>query len=378
MSSVDERLLSVPLVPGKSVSDYRDLFLSGRSLIDVRAPAEFEKGAFPASINLPLMSDEERHLIGIRYNEDGQDAAIALGAELVTPQLQNQRVKLWKAIVRAQPDACLYCFRGGLRSRISQQWLAEAGIQIPLVKGGYKALRSFLINELDRLCAVQSFILIGGRTGNGKTLLLNRLGPTIDLEGLANHRGSSFGGMPQGQPRNIDFENELTIELMRLESQGCASVFLEDEARLIGRVCIPDSLRQAMQEAPIYILECDMHQRIDNCFDDYVTDLLQRYLEKYGTTSGFDAYAEHHRQSLTRIRKRFGGENYQRARALLDDALAMHRHYDETSEYRPFIEMLLREYYDPMYDYQLSKKSDRVVFKGTCDQILEKAQVHNE
>ncbi|MFK8080418.1 MAG: tRNA 2-selenouridine(34) synthase MnmH [Granulosicoccus sp.] len=378
MTSVDERLLSVPLEPGETISDYRELLLASRSLIDVRAPIEFDKGAFPHAINLPLMNDEERRLIGICYKEQGQEAAIALGAQLVTPELQGQRVEHWRTFADAHPDACLYCFRGGLRSRISQQWLADAGIHIPLIKGGYKALRSFLISELDRLCAAQSFILIGGRTGNGKTLLLEHLGSTVDLEALANHRGSSFGGMPQGQPRNIDFENALTVELMRLESHDCFRIFLEDEARLIGRVCIPDRLRQTMQAAPIYILQCDMPQRIDNCFDDYVTDLLQRYLEKHGASSGFDAFAEHHRQSLDRIRKRFGGDNWQRARTLLDGALSMHRQYGETTEYRPFIEMLLRDYYDPMYDYQLSQKSDRIVFKGTRDEILEKVQVKTD
>lgn len=372
MTTVDERLLSVPLEPGESIGDYRELLLSSRLLIDVRAPVEFEKGAFPSSINLPLMSDEERHLIGIRYKEEGQESAIALGAQLVSPALQHQRVQQWKALVQLHPNACLYCFRGGLRSRISQQWLADAGVNIPLIKGGYRALRSYLINELDRLCTTQSFTLIGGRTGNGKTLLLDRLGPTVDLEDLANHRGSSFGATPQAQPRNIDFENALTVELMQLESQGESHVFLEDEARLIGRVCIPDRLRQAMQAAPIIILECEMPERIKNCFDDYVTDLLQRYVEKYGQQSGFDAYTEHHRQSLTRIKKRFGGDNYQRAMVLLDNAIAMHRQYDDTTSYSPFIEMLLRDYYDPMYDYQLAQKVERVMFNGTQDQILEK------
>lgn len=373
MTVTDERLHSGPTAAGRSISDYRQLLLSSRALIDVRAPVEFEKGALPTSHNLPLMGDEERHLVGLRYKEQGQEAAIELGAKLVPPELQQSIVLRWKAFVQQHPDACLYCFRGGLRSRISQRWLVDAGMDIPLVVGGYKALRSFLLDELARLCATQNFTLIGGRTGNGKTLLIHRLGSTVDLEHLANHRGSSFGGMPQEQPRNIDFENALTIELMRLESQRASRVFLEDEARLIGRVCIPDTLRQSMLEAPIYILECEMAERIKNCFDDYVPDLLQRYQEKLGAHAGFEAYAEHHRGSLTRIRKRFGGENYQRAMQLLNIALAAHQEDDDTTKYSPFIEMLLRDYYDPMYDYQLNQKSERIVFKGTHEEILEKA-----
>ncbi len=370
MTSTDERLKSVPRSPGETVNDFRQLFLSGCALLDVRAPVEFDKGAFPTSVNLPLMSDEERHLVGIRYKEQGQDSAIALGAELVTPDLQAQRVKSWAAFVQANPDAHLYCFRGGLRSRITQQWLSAAGVQIPLVKGGYKALRSFLISETDRLCENLSFSLIGGRTGNGKTLLLNRLGPTVDLEALANHRGSSFGNMPDDQPRNIDFENALSIALMRLENSGSSQVYLEDEARLIGRVCIPDNVRNAMLAAPIIILETQMNERIDNCFDDYVTDLLQRYQNALGERQGFEAFAEHHRGSLYRIRKRFGGENYQQALDMLNAALLAHLKHNDTQGYRQFIAMLLSDYYDPMYDYQLSQKVDRVVFKGNSEQIL--------
>lgn len=365
----------MPLQSGAVVSDYRELLLSECALMDVRAPVEFAKGAFPNSVNLPLMTDEERHLVGIRYKEQGQDAAIALGAELVSPEVQAQRVKMWRSFAQAYPDARLYCFRGGLRSRITQQWLAEAGVHIPLVKGGYKALRSFLLNEMERLCQAMNFIVVGGRTGNGKTLLLKQLGSMIDLEQLANHRGSSFGRMPDDmQPRNIDFENTLCISMMQMEEQGCSRVFLEDEARLIGRVCLPDTLRDAMQTSPIYILECDMSERIDNCFDDYVTDLLKGYQQQFGAQAGFEAYAEHHRQSLARIQKRFGLERYHRALSMLDAALHEHQYKADTSGYAQFIELLLRDYYDPMYDYQLEQKRERIAFRGRRDEILAQAQ----
>ena len=368
-----ERLLKIPDKPADAVTDFRELFLGGCALLDVRAPVEFEKGAFPSAVNLPLMSDDERHQVGICYKEHGQQQAIELGASLVTPELQAARVSRWKAFVEANPDAHLYCFRGGLRSRISQQWLADAGVRIPLVQGGYKALRSFLISELERLSQALSYTLIGGRTGNGKTLLIEKLGSTVDLEGLAHHRGSSFGNMPEQQPRNIDFENALSIELMHLERNGQQRVFVEDEARLIGRVCIPDSFRAVMQAAPLFILECELEQRTTNCFDDYVTDLLLRYEILHGTDAGFDVYAEHHRNSLSRIQKRFGLENYSRALDLLNTALQAHKDHGDTTHYRPFIQMLLTDYYDPMYDYQIAQKASRIVFKGSADEIVQAA-----
>lgn len=368
--SVDYSIESVlSKEPDLTVDDYRALLLSDRPMIDVRAPVEYAKGAIPGSSNLPLMTDEERHLVGIRYKAAGQQSAIELGAQLVDEQKRHQRTQRWLDFVKSKPDCVLYCFRGGLRSRIAQQWLLDAGTHTPLVKGGYKALRSFLIENLNHQCATLSMIIIGGRTGNGKTILLKRLKTAIDLEALANHRGSSFGGVGCPQPNNVDFENAVSAALLRYSATGANTVFLEDEARLIGRVCLPDALRAAMKRAPIYIVESELEQRIDNCFADYVTDLLHRYVSRLGPSEGFQAFAEHHRSSLARIRKRLGGQNYAMTQTLLDKALHQHLTHDDTTCYREFIGLLLTQYYDPMYDYQLSHKADRVVYSGTAEQI---------
>ena len=362
--------LDVPRKPGLVRADYRELLLSDTPLMDVRAPVEFAKGAFPNSVNLPLMSDEERHLVGLRYKESGQDSAIELGAELLTPDIRAERIHCWKQFARENPEGVLYCFRGGLRSRISQQWMREADVDMPLLDGGYKALRTFIINTLEHLCQSMSVNLIGGRTGNGKTLLIHQLGNTVDLEALANHRGSSFGSLLTEQPSNIDFENSLCVEMMRLEEQGVENLYLEDEARLIGRVCIPEVLIEKTKRSPLVILETEMQDRIENCFQDYVPDLLSRYISKLGHTEGFSAFKDHHRGSLSRIKKRFGGQNYARAHELLELAMDKHESHNDSSHYSEFIEMLLRDYYDPMYDYQLSKKEHRIVFKGNAEDII--------
>ncbi|MDB4224323.1 tRNA 2-selenouridine(34) synthase MnmH [Granulosicoccus sp.] len=367
----DSESLVVPEKSGATRDDFHEIFLNDIPLLDVRAPVEFTKGAFPNSINHPLMSDEERHLVGIRYKEAGQKSAIKLGAELVNQSLRAQRIELWKNFAEQYPEGALYCFRGGLRSRITQQWLIDAGVQLPLVTGGYKALRTFLINTLEDHCESMNITLIGGRTGNGKTLLINKIGNTLDLEGLANHRGSSFGNLGVEQPSNIDFENSVTVELMKLNNKGISQLYLEDEARLIGRVCIPEVLVKAMHRAPIAILECDMPTRIQNCMDDYVFDLLNRYSAQMERREGFIAFRSHHRNSLSRIRKRFGLENYSRALELLESAMDKHESLDDVSGYEAFIELLLREYYDPMYDYQLNKKIERVTFKGSAEEILD-------
>ena len=132
-------------------AQFDDLLLHQRPMFDVRAPIEFDKGAFPNVVNLPLMNDDERQQVGTCYKLKGQEAAMALGQQLVNGETKAKRVEKWQAFATDHPDAVLFCFRGGLRSQISQQWLAEAGIAIPFVEGGYKALRTHLIERLDDL-----------------------------------------------------------------------------------------------------------------------------------------------------------------------------------------------------------------------------------
>jgi len=237
--------------------DFRRIVLEKRPLIDVRAPVEFEKGSFPTAVNLPLMNDEERHLIGIRYKEKGNLSAIALGKELVGP-VKEARVEAWKSFVEANPNAYLYCFRGGQRSQISQAWLQEAGVTIPRLKGGYKAFRGFLMQESERISKEASMLILAGRTGSGKTILLKELNNSIDLEGLANHRGSSFGAFTTAQPSQIDFENALGYALIQHENEGHTHLVIEDESLNIGRVYIPNSVFTNLKNGKYVILTTPM------------------------------------------------------------------------------------------------------------------------
>ena len=178
--------------PLPCLEDYAALFLQQRPLIDLRAPIEFAEGAFPRAINLPLMSDEERAAVGTCYKQQGQQAAIALGHQLVSGENREQRLQAWLTQIRQHPDSVLYCFRGGLRSQTVQQWLAERGCVIPRVAGGYKALRQFLIATLTRISTRDPLWLVTGMTGCGKTDLLAQLPAAVDLEGHAHHRGLQF------------------------------------------------------------------------------------------------------------------------------------------------------------------------------------------
>ncbi|MEE9445457.1 MAG: tRNA 2-selenouridine(34) synthase MnmH [Cocleimonas sp.] len=351
--------------------DYASLFLNDVPMLDVRAPVEFEQGAFPYSINIPLMTDEEREAVGIRYKEQGQDAAILLGAELVTEDEQIKRKKQWAAFFKENKDGALYCFRGGLRSQISQQWIVdETGIDNPRIKGGYKALRRFLIESTERIAKEIPIVVLGGRTGSGKTRVLKQLNNSIDLEGLANHRGSAFGPTATPQPTQINFENSLAIELLKKEAQGVKFLVIEDEARNVGSLGVPQALYDAMQQAPIVKLNISQSTRNQISIEEYIVDTQNHFDDVYGTEKGAIKLSEHLMNSLSKIQKRLGGVRYKEAENQMKLAIEQRLSNNSLEGFRPLVNSLLVDYYDPMYDYQIDKKKHRIIFEDSMDETL--------
>lgn len=350
------------------ITDLAALFIEQRPLLDVRAPIEFAEGAFPHTTNLPLLTDAERHKVGLRYKQHGQDAAIALGYQLVSAEQKAARIAAWVAWARQHPAGVLYCFRGGLRSRLTQLMFAEeAGIVVPRVKGGYKAMRRFLLDTLAHEATRKSLWVVGGCTGVGKTALLQALPNSVDLEALAHHRGSSFGRHADEQPTQIDIENRLAIRFLQLAAMP--SVVLEDESRAMGSREIPHTLFTAMSQAPLIVLEAPLEARVAQSFKDYVQDALAEFQSLYCADEAFARYAVHVHASLDRIQKRLGGERYQAMKALLSSGLHALGDGDEQPLHE-FVRRLLVEYYDPMYDYQIARKQARIVFRGERQAVL--------
>jgi tRNA 2-selenouridine synthase len=349
------------------VDDFAALFINDIPLLDVRAPVEFEQGAFPCAVNIPLMTDAEREAVGIKYKEQGQDEAILLGAALVTQELQKQRRQRWATFFKKHPNGVLYCFRGGLRSKISQQWIEdETARDYPRVSGGYKAMRRFLLDSIDRIAAEIPIVILGGRTGSGKTRVLKTLKNSIDLEGLANHRGSAFGPTATPQPTQINFENALAIALLKAEHAGHSFVVIEDEGRNIGSLGVPQSLYDAMQHAPIVKLEVSDDERNRISVQEYVLDIHQQFLAQHNNQEqAFKQLSEHLLASLEKIQKRLGGVRYNKARETMQQALGQYKADKNLQGFAPLVNVLLFDYYDPMYDYQMSKKQHRVVFSGS-------------
>lgn len=352
--------------------DYRGIFLSDAPLLDTRAPVEFAKGAFPTALNLPLMSDGEREAVGTRYKQQGQAAAIALGHQLVGGARKAERIEAWAAFARAHPDGYLYCFRGGLRSQISQRWLEEAaGIRYPRVLGGYKAMRAYLLDVLDQAIAECRYVVLGGLTGTGKTDLLLRLDHGIDLEGHAHHRGSSFGRHASAQPPQIDFDNRLAIDLLKRRAAGRDAFVLEDEGRHIGSCSLPAGLYQRMQQCPVVWLEEDRQARVERILRDYVSGLLAEFVALHGEEDGFEPYAARLRASLDNIARRLGDERHRQLRERMGQALDAQRRTGDAALHRGWIERLLADYYDPMYEHQRALKAPRIEFSGTAQAVLE-------
>jgi tRNA 2-selenouridine synthase len=354
------------------IDDYQSVFIDDVPLLDVRAPVEFQQGAFPNASNAPLINNDERQAIGIRYKEMGQNKAIELGHQLVQGDVKDSRIDAWAEFTRQHPHGALYCFRGGMRSKISQQWIFDkTGVVYPRIKGGYKALRRYLIDELNVSADAIQPVILSGRTGVGKTILLNRIKQKVDLEAVFNHRGSAFGKHIIPQPTQIDIENTLSIELLKHRCNNTYKLVLEDEGTNIGSRRLPECIFQKMSQSPLILLEAGIEQRVDIVFEEYIINALAEYQNLLGPDKGFDSWANNLTKALEKIQRRLGGVRYQNLKSIMDDAITRHGKENQAAHHKTWIRELLVEYYDPMYDYQLGKKSHRVVFRGERDYVMD-------
>jgi len=307
-------------------------FLEGKgTLLDVRTPAEFEQGHIPGARNLPLFSDAERAEVGTLYKHAGRQRAVHRGLARVGPRLADLADQLIAARDQA-PDhpLRLHCWRGGLRSG-SVAWLASTlDLPVVLLEGGYKAYRRWVLAMMEQPWPLR---LLGGRTGTGKTALLLALAArgvaVVDLEGLAHHRGSSFGGLGQpAQPSGEHFENRLAAVLRR--SAMAAELWLEAESAQVGRCRIPAGLWRRMRTAPVLEVRRPLQER------------LRHLVEIYGAQDP-EALTE----ATLRISKRLGP---QRTAAAVE-AIA------QGEMERACAQML--DYYDRCYDRETAAHAER-------------------
>jgi tRNA 2-selenouridine synthase len=277
-------------------------FLEGASpIIDVRSPKEFAQGHIPGAHSLPLFTDDERAVVGTLYKQQGRDPALLQGLRIVGPKLAAM-VEEARALA---PDGRIrvHCWRGGERSGSVAWLLDKAGFaEVITLRKGYKAFRNHV---LVSFAAPLPLNVLGGYTGTGKTELLGhlrRIGEqVIDLETLANHKGSSFGALgEQPQPTTEHFENLLWNELRQVDRSR--ALWLEDESIMIGRCKIPQALFDRMQVALLYFVEMEQEQR------------AQRLVKHYGAFP-----KEQLAEAIKRIEKRMGPQHCKAALNALED-----------------------------------------------------------
>lgn len=251
-------------------------------LIDLRSEGEFAKGSIPGALNVPLLDNSQRHEIGTVYKKEGKNAAVSLGLQMFSTKAYDFLERIWR-LSTSSDSLIIYCWRGGMRSQLVQEWLKGAGINASLLIGGYKEYRSFVLEEME-LLSRSSFLVLNGFTGSGKTQLIQDLQeegyPAIDLEGLARHRGSAFGGFGQetAPPTQQNFENALIENFQDYRESSSILIELENN---IGPINLSKSLRKALTQAPMIYVEREFQERVKLLSDLYISNWSSEDDEKF-------------------------------------------------------------------------------------------------
>lgn len=247
---------------------------------DVRSPCEYLHAHIPGAVNMPLFTDEERKVVGTAYKQQSRETAIKIGLDFFGEKMREiveETEKLFASgsdkINKTAPQTILInCLRGGMRSA-GVAWLLDLyGFKVYLLAGGYKAYRKYVLQQFEK---ERAFHILGGYTGSGKTLLLHALQregfKIIDLEALANHKGSALGGLGQkAQPKQEMFENLLAQALSSATGNDATTpVFLEDESQRIGNMQIPMPLWSTMRQSPVWFMDIGFEERLNYLTEEY-------------------------------------------------------------------------------------------------------------
>lgn len=306
-------------------------FLKLRALlpvVDVRSEGEFETGHVPLAINIPLLNNAERVEVGTDYKQKGQAEAIRTGFRLVGPRL----IEIVDSAnhVAQNNELIVHCWRGGMRSANFCQFVGMAGVKTHQLKGGYKSYRNLALQSFK---TPFKFVVLAGSTGSGKTEMLHALAEAgeqiIDLENLANHKGSVFGGLMQSpQPTTEQFQNNLFETILKLDSTK--RVWIEDESIAVGKIFLPGDFWKTMGTSPVVELQVDKDVRIDRLVNEYGSADKQLFLE-----------------AMKGITKRLGGQHFKAAKEMLFE------------NDMPAVMDILLTYYDKAYRNGLDKKLNR-------------------
>lgn len=330
----------------KEINVEEALNLTNPIFVDVRSEGEYTEDKLPLSINIPLFNNDERALVGTLYKQEGPDVAKLKGLELVSPKLTGIYQKISKLAENHQ--VVILCWRGGMRSLSLARIMDLMGLTIYRLQGGYKAYRQYVNAYLEEPLHGQQLVVLRGLTGVGKTGVIQHLQEmgvgAIDLEGLANHRGSAFGSVGlEEQPSQKLFESRLVKSLSGLKEHKY--IVVECESKKIGRNILPTPFHQAMSEGPQILTYDSLENRV------------QRIIRIY--TEGFRDNIEGLNESVAKLVKKLGKDKVADLQAKIS-----------AKNFADVVRVLLLEYYDPLYQYPSAPSLDYDFCVDTADEYL--------
>ena len=308
------------------ISFQESLDLKNTLYIDVRAPGEYHHDHIPGSINIPVFNDSERSEIGKIYKMTGKDSAIIKGSEIVGNKLGKFIPEILK---HKKKNIIIYCFRGGMRSTSITALVNSLGIKSYKLKRGYKGYRHFIIDELESLNVKPRIFILHGLTGTGKTDIINKITNSINLEKMAGHRSSIFGGIGLKQNTQKMFESLLIKKLDELKDEQY--LLIEGESQKIGNLHIPSQFFNLMQKSEEIFIKLPIDKRAELLVREY--------------TKNINTELSNIIKIIKSLRTKIGEKNINELINLLKE-----------KKYIEFTVKILEKYYDPRYMHKLDKK----------------------
>lgn len=324
------------------IIDYEEsLNLKNKVYIDARTKEEYKEATIPGAVNIELLNQQERKIIGTIYKQQSPKKARLKGVELVSPKLPNLIEKVNK-LSKKYYNIIIFCSRGGLRSESLAEFSRLAGIEVYRIEGGYKNYRHYIINKLENYKFKGEIVLLHGNTGVGKTYILKEIqklnASIIDLEAIANHRGSAFGSIGLEEAYNQKYFESLLWEELNKKDKKNTKIFVEAESKRIGNSVIPNFFYKKMKMGDDILIKASMNKRVENIYLEYIKDIKK---DK-------NNFIERVLESITAI------EKYIIQKAGKDCYLKLIK-LSKDGEFKQLTELILREYYDPLYEHSQNK-----------------------